>query len=230
MKAIALGLVPSLVVLLATACGNDQPAKTPSDHPAQIEDAAPAPTATSSELLMDAGPSPTAAAPTPNVSPAPAAAPVESAPALTDGQILHVTHLANAGEIEQAKLAEAKSHDARVRKLAAMMIKDHSMADAKGKTIAKKASLTLSDSPTSKDVESDASGNTSTLKGESGAAFDKDYVGIQIKEHQAVLDILDQKLIPAAKSDDVKTYLTEVRAKVAMHLQHAQDLSNDMQK
>ena len=141
-----------------------------------------------------------------------------------------MTHLANAGEIEQAKLAEAKSHDARVRKLAAMMIKDHSAADAKGKTIAKKASLTLTESPTSHDLESDAAGNTSTLKGESGAAFDKDYVGIQIKEHQAVLDLLDQKLIPAAKSDDVKTYLTEVRAKVAMHLQHAQDLSNDMQK
>ena len=34
---------------------------------------------------------------------------------------------------------------------------------------------------------------------ESGAGFDKSYVDTQVKEHQAVLDMIDQKLLPNAQ-------------------------------
>lgn len=50
----------------------------------------------------------------------------------------------------------------------------------------------------------------------------------RVKEHQAVLDMLDQKLIPGATNSDLKCYLGEVRAKVVMHLQHARDLQQTM--
>jgi len=51
-----------------------------------------------------------------------------------------------------------------------------------------------------------------------------------VKEHQAVLDMIDQKLLPNAQDAEVKMFLTEVRGKVAMHLQHAQALQSKMQK
>jgi len=50
------------------------------------------------------------------------------------------------------------------------------------------------------------------------------YVDTQVKEHQAVLDLIDQHLLPNAKEAAVKTFITSVRAKVAMHLEHAQSL------
>jgi putative membrane protein len=149
---------------------------------------------------------------------------------LNDSQILQIAHTANAGEIDQARLALTKSQDARVRKFANMMIKEHNMADAKGVAVARKDSLTREPSPTSEVLESDAQRATNTLKAEAGADFDKDYVDTQVREHQAVLDTLDQKLIPNAKGADVKSYLQDVRAAVATHLTHAQDLQKALQK
>jgi putative membrane protein len=78
--------------------------------------------------------------------------------------------------------------------------------------------------------ESDAHGATATLKSESGADFDKGYVDTQVKEHQAVLDLIDQKPGPNAKNADVRAFLVEVRTKVATHLEHAQDLQTALQK
>jgi putative membrane protein len=164
--------------------------------------------------------------------PAPAAsiAPVELPTVLTDEQVLEVTHTANQGEIEQAKLAQSKSKDARVKKLAAMMLKEHSAADTKALAIGRKANLTLQPSSTSTSLETDAQSATSALIAQTGIDFDKGYVDTQVKEHQAVLDMIDQKLIPNAKSADVKAFLADVRSAVAMHLQQATELQTAMQK
>jgi putative membrane protein len=149
---------------------------------------------------------------------------------LSDDQIMRVVHGANAGEIEQAKLAQSRARDARVKKLAAMMVKDHTEADAKAMSVEKMVSLTPAPSPTSTALESDALTATRVLRSQTGAEFDRGYVDTQVKEHQAVLDTLDQKLIPAARNPEVKAYLAEVRSKVAMHLQHAQELQSALQK
>ncbi|MGA7119379.1 MAG: DUF4142 domain-containing protein [Polyangiaceae bacterium] len=159
-----------------------------------------------------------------------AGAPTEAQPALSDDEILGVLHAADAGEIDQGKLAQTKAKDARVKKLAAMMIKDHSDAETKGTSLAKRANLKLESSPTSLSLENDARGATASLKTEKGTDFDKRYVDTQVQEHQQVLDMIDQKLIPSAKDPGLKTLLADVRGTVAMHLQHAQALQNEMRK
>jgi putative membrane protein len=166
----------------------------------------------------------------PTPAPAEAQAPNPVPMELTDEQILQITHTANLGEIAQAKLAQSKTRDARVRKLAAMMLKDHTAADAEGMAIAKRENLTPAPSATSTSIAGDVETATSTLRAENGVAFDKGYVDTQVKEHQAVLEVIDQKLLPSAKDPEVKAFLAEVRPKIAMHLQHAQDLQNAMQK
>jgi len=181
------------------ACGRDEPPKTP--------DPALAPSS------GQAAPPSTAAL----------------ARVLTNDQILEVTHTANLGEIEQGRVAQSKSQDHRVQQLAAMMIRDHSEADAKGRAVAEKDGLTPLASSTSESLQNDADGATRNLKAQSTAGFDEDYVETQVHEHQAVLDTLDQKLIPDATNPEVKAYLGEVRAKVAAHLQHARALLKEMQ-
>jgi putative membrane protein len=152
----------------------------------------------------------------------------EAQPMLTDNQILGFTHAANVGEIEQGRLAQTKAKDAKVKAFAAMMVKDHTDADNKGKALAKKANLKPEPSPATDSLKSGAEAATATLKSEMGADFDRGYVDTQVKEHQEVLDSLDQKLIPSATNVDLKTYLAEVRDAVAMHLQHAEDLQKKM--
>jgi putative membrane protein len=147
---------------------------------------------------------------------------------LSDAQILEVTHVANAGEIAQAKLAEQKSSDARVKKLAAMMITDHTDADNKGAELARNEGLALAASTTSSSVKSDGGHILADLSSKSGADFDKAYVDAQVSEHTAVLRALDNQLIPNARDGQVQALLQTIRSKVAEHLTHAQTLRSEL--
>ncbi len=222
--------LPIALALAVCGCGGDQPAKSPetsaaaSQPPASTDATVPAAQADMPTTSVDAS--------TPSDAPAGASTPPvgDSTPGLTDAQILQVLHTANAGEIEQAKLAQAKSKDARVKKLAAMMLEDHTKTDKKGVALAKKAGLTPEPSPVSTSLESDAGGNTSSLKSDGAADFDKAYVDTQVKEHQAVLDLIDKQLIPSARNADLSALLASVRPAIAMHLLHATELQTAMQK
>jgi putative membrane protein len=228
-------IASSVAFMLAAACGNSEPAKTAYEAPPAQGFAAqgsvhPSPDAmTESPAPMNSVAGPTSA----DLSrEGPRAGNAEAQPAipLTDGQILQITHTANLGEINQARLALSRSKDARVRTLAQMMVQDHSQADKKGMVLAKKENLEREPSATSESLESDAESTTGTLKAEPAADFDKNYVDAQIRQHQAVLDTIDQKLVVNAANPELKAYLTEIRAAVASHLRHAQDVQNELQK
>ena len=230
----------STLLLSSLGCGgSDPPAKSPDDQapPTTAMPSMPQTASAPAEPPVVAGAATTGREGDPNQSP-PAALSTGNGPApnaaamgtLTDEQIVGITHTANLGEIEQAKLASTRAKDGRVKKLAAMMIKDHTAADTKGTELAKRVSLVPSESSTGTSLKSDADSNTASLKTQTATDFDKAYVDTQVKEHQAVLDTIDQKLSPNAKNPDLKSYLTDVRAAVAMHLEHAKDLQSAMAK
>jgi putative membrane protein len=150
--------------------------------------------------------------------------------ALSDGQILQITHFANSGEVAQANVALSMTKDARVRAFAKMMVSDHGDADVHGAEIAKKEGIVLADSPASASLKSGGDAELADLKGRNGTDFDKAYVDAQVKEHQDVLDGIDTKLLPNAKDLELKAYLMEVRVKVAEHLAHARKLQSDLKK
>ncbi|WP_394821676.1 DUF4142 domain-containing protein [Pendulispora albinea] len=146
---------------------------------------------------------------------------------LSDSEILQVTHVANMGEVEQARLAQQKAKDARVKRFAAMMVKEHSEADAKGNELAKQNALSPSESNTSAMLKSDSESTVQQLK-LSNADFDRTYMDAQVKAHRTVLDTIDTKLLPSAKSPDLRTMLQSVRAKVEGHLREAQDIQRSL--
>lgn len=227
-------IVSSVAFMLVAACGNSEPAKTAYEAPPAQGFAGQGSVHPSPDAMTESpAPVNTVAGPTSADVPreGPRAGNAEAQPAipLTDGEILQITHTANIGEIDQARLALSRSKDARVRSLAQMMVQDHSQADQKGMVLAKKEKLERLASATSESLESDVQSTTGTLRAET-ADFDKNYVDAQIREHQAVLDTIDQKLVVNATNPELKVYLREIRAAVASHLQHAQDVQNDLQK
>jgi putative membrane protein len=233
-QAIAFSVAMSLV-----ACGYDEPSKTAyqASSPARYPPSTPQANAAVNEATGTAtsGGGPTSAevphegaSPGNRVATEKGAEEAQGGTILTDEQVLQFAHTANVGEIDQARLALSKSKDTRVRDLAQMMIRDHTQSDNKGAVVAKKDNLTRAPSRANDSLRSDAEGATRTLRTEPDAEFDKNYVDTQIREHQALLDSLDQKLIANVKSADVKAYLIEVRAAAASHLQHAQDLRTDL--
>jgi putative membrane protein len=231
------------------ACSQDEPAKSASNpDPSTVAPASTSATDTNATAAQGStpgaqnapsgaqnAPSPTttswAANTTRDTDPSPDQAPAPvSAPVLTNEQILGVTHTADEGEIAQARLAQTKSKNERVQALAAMMLRDHRDSEKKSDAIAVKDNLTRQASPTSESLQTDADGFTRALKADTGAGFDKDYVQTQVREHEAVLDTIDRKLMPSASNADVKAYLEQVRVAVSSHLEHARKLEAEMNK
>ena len=67
-----------------------------------------------------------------------------------------------------------------------------------------------------------------TLKGLSGADFDKAYVNAEVDLHQAVLDQLDNTLIPSAQNAELKSLLEQARPTISAHLDHAKSLKSKL--
>lgn len=61
-----------------------------------------------------------------------------------------------------------------------------------------------------------------------GDEFAKAYIDAMVKGHEAALNLLDQQLMKTAKSAELKKFMTNTRAAVATHLEHAKNLQTKM--
>jgi putative membrane protein len=82
--------------------------------------------------------------------------------------------------------------------------------------------VTPEDNDVSRGLQQAANQSRDSLAALSGAAFDAAYIAREVAYHQAVLDALDQVLIPGAQNAELKALLQEVRPAIAAHLALAQ--------
>lgn len=172
--------------------------------------------------VPQAMPAPSSVAPSPATTTTSASN--DKAAPLTDQQIAAITKDANSAEIDQAKLAEQKAKDPRVKSFAAMMVKHHTEAENKQTQLG----LTTASSPASVKMEKDAQDTLATLKAVSGSAFDIAYMNAQVDEHQKVADTIEHDLMPSAKNADLKAYLADIKPTVDSHLKNAKDLQHKL--
>jgi putative membrane protein len=143
------------------------------------------------------------------------AAPVETA--LTDGQIMGVLDAANDKEIETSKIALTRSKNAEVKAFAKMMVDHHTDAKKKGAKLS--ASAPPAESDASKKLKGDTTTAVEALKSTADADFDRAYLDLMVADHKAVLALVDSKMLPAAKSPDLKTMVEkDVRPTIDGHL------------
>jgi len=143
---------------------------------------------------------------------------------LTDAQVAAVADAANTGEVEQAKIAQKRAKDARVKKFAAMMINHHGQAKQKQAQILSKAKMKPEENPESSAITAEGTQVLETLKTIDAGSFDAAYIASQVDAHQKVLTRLDTELIPSAKNADLRAALEELRPKVEAHLKEAIDI------
>jgi putative membrane protein len=159
--------------------------------------------------------------------------PVESTqttPAATpnDAEIAATVVAANDTDIENGKLALSKTKDSDIKAFANEMIAAHTQLNQQGGALLKKLNVTPEDNPTSTSIKSGGESSRATLKGLSGAAFDKAYINGEVDLHQAVLDQLDNTLIPSAQNAELKTLLEQARPTISAHLDHAKQLKTKL--
>ncbi|HEX8674079.1 MAG TPA: DUF4142 domain-containing protein [Longimicrobium sp.] len=169
---------------------------------------------------------------TADVSAAPAApaAPAPAAPAVTDPQIADIVVAANQVDIDAGELAKTKSTSAPVKEFAQRMITDHSGVNKAASDLVGKLGVTPESNPTSQGLRDGGTKNLGELRGRSGAEFDRAYVDHEVAYHQAVLDAIDQTLIPNAQNAELKALLQQTRPAVAAHLEHAKQLQSSLGK
>lgn len=158
-------------------------------------------------------------------SPARAAATKSRAtPALTDANIAAIVLAANTIDIDNAHVALQKSTNESVRAFAQQMVTDHTSVNDKAKALAAKLNLTPQPNGTSRSLLASTKGKRARLAKLAGAAFDKAYLDNEITYHQAVIDMLNQKLVPGAQNAELKDLLTSVQPAFDAHLQHAKEV------
>lgn len=155
------------------------------------------------------------------------AAPAPAASANTDMSILATVATVDKGEILISSVAAAKKVNSDVTDFAEMMIKQHSEN--------LNQILEMVNNPhgnfTSAEAEKlYAQGKKSMLElgALKGDEFAKAYANAMVKGHEAALNLIDQQLLKSAKTEQVKTFLTDTRAVVAEHLEHAKKLQDEV--
>jgi putative membrane protein len=143
---------------------------------------------------------------------------------LNDAQIAAIAVAANQVDIEAGKTAELKSSNPEVKAFAHRMITDHSDVIKQATALVTKLKVTPEENLVSKSLKSDGQKNLDRLKKLDGKDFDKTYIYQEIVFHKQVLDLIDNKLLPGAKNEELKALLVKVRAAVASHLEHAEKI------
>jgi putative membrane protein len=141
--------------------------------------------------------------------------------ALTDGQIMQILATVDEGEIQQAQVALTKSSNTQVRAFADMMVGQHTTAKQQGQSLSAQTKVDPAPSPVANKLQSDAGKTLDKLNGADPSDFDKMYVKAQIKQHKDVLDLINDKLMPAAKDPMLKQQLTATQSMVQHHIDMA---------
>lgn len=131
-------------------------------------------------------------------------------------------HAAEGGiaEVNVGTLAQQKSDNPSVKEFGAMMVKDHSAANEKLKSIAASKNISL---PTSASIAQTAS--KAKLEILSGKTFDKSYIKGMIRDHQEDIALF-KKEAESGQDPDAKAYAIAALPTLQAHLRKIQSIAN----
>lgn len=147
---------------------------------------------------------------------------------LTDGQIAAVVLAADGAEMNQAKMAEKKSRNKKVKGFAHHMLSDHGKNEHALASMDKKTKMIPEQSDLSQSMTTQAEQTAKQLQEMSGKEFDKAYIDAQVQQHQALLDTMNNQLIPNAQNPKLKAMLDKTAKTVSSHLEQAKRIQASM--
>lgn len=142
-------------------------------------------------------------------------------------QILSTIVALDENEILLAVQATNKNPSSNVLDFAKMMIDDHGKNMTMALDLANKIhALPLNGNPDN--IHDKGTKELSTLAALDADRYNSGYIDAMVSGHEAVLNMLDTKLLTAAKNSDLKAFLTDTRAAVAHHLDAAKKVQAEM--
>lgn len=145
-----------------------------------------------------------------------------------DGEVMAMLTALDNHEIQAATEAQSKASHQKVKEYATMMLTDHRANMQKTQSMAESMSLTSMDTPAVEDFKKKNSDTMATLTDKTGEDYDNSYMRMMARDHQEALRMIDNQLMPMAKSDEMKTHLSEVRKQFSDHLNKAEDIMEEL--
>jgi putative membrane protein len=146
---------------------------------------------------------------------------------LDDPTIVAIFDAANTYDIETSQLALQKSKNPRVRRLARQFMNDHTNVRQQGRDLAKRLGVTPTP-PQEFALTEDHTKAMETLQGKSGADFDKAFIAHEVDYHQAVIDAINQQLLPSIQNAELKALVQQVAPAFQGHLEAAKQLQKNL--
>jgi putative membrane protein len=140
---------------------------------------------------------------------------------LNDAQFAAIIQAINQGEIQEAQLAMVKGTSPDVKRLARDMMTAHRDMQNKTTALLARLQITPADNAVSTQLKTDTQSEIETLQSMRGKDFDRDYVDAQVRNHNKALELLD-RMTPNMRNAELKSAMTNDRAKVEAHLRQAE--------
>jgi putative membrane protein len=153
---------------------------------------------------------------------------VPAAGQLNDAEIAAVVVTANSIDVQYGEIARERASDEAVKRFAETMIADHSAVNASAGELVGRLGVTPLANDVSRSLESGAEETRAMLRAKSGAEFDRAYIENEVAYHRAVVNALDDLLIPSAQNAELRETLVSVRPAFVAHLQHAESLLSSL--
>jgi putative membrane protein len=162
-----------------------------------------------------------------NMTPPAATAPADTAPAMTDANIVFILDQANAADSALGSLASSKGTSADVKSFGKLMVGEHHALRAQGQALAKKLNVTPQ-APANDQSEMQAKQEMDSLTAAAkGAAWDKAYIAYEVGYHQAVLDVAT-KALAAAQNAELKSLIQQAAPVIQKHLDRAKEIQGKL--
>lgn len=140
------------------------------------------------------------------------------------GQVLGVARAINAGEVDQARAVKDRL-EGDAKRFAEIMIREHGAALERLSRLADELGIDPAVSELRRDLEQRSREAIRALRDAEDDEVSRKYVESQVEMHRRALEVIDGKLLPAAREEPrLESSLREMRAHVAAHLRTAEEL------
>jgi putative membrane protein len=147
---------------------------------------------------------------------------------LTDANIAAIVVGANKIDISAGKIALERSNNIAVKEFAERMIADHTAVLNSAVELVTRLGVTPVNNDLVAALSEQSRDHEAKLQTLSGKAFDKSYIDHEVAYHEAVIDVIENQLIPAAQNEELKATLVSVLPAFKAHLMHCKMIQSEI--
>lgn len=145
----------------------------------------------------------------------------------SEGKIIKTMIVLNKNEIGAGDLANKKSSNAKVKKFAAFMIKEHTSNLKQAELLEQQFQNKNIISHEALNLKHKGKKELTNLKKLNGTAFDKAYITAMVKGHMDALNLINSLLVESS-DPQVKKYLIQTKKHVQLHLEKAKAVQKSL--